>query len=153
MNENICKDKIKFKVESIGGEVTFLDTQINVMKDERNEEQDSYILVSRMYSKETDTYRYLASNSCHPDHVSENIPTNVVHRCRTNCSDKIKDDSLLKDSLVTYKAYLLKSGYPEENIDKKFIKFLLKAIKERIFYKTRESKKVICKKIPTRHRI
>ena len=73
MNENICKDKIKFKVESMGDEVTFIDTQINVMKDERNEEQDSYILVPRMYSKETDTHRYIAPDSCHPDHVSKNV--------------------------------------------------------------------------------
>ena len=62
------------------------------MKDE-NEEQDSYILVPRTYSKETDTHLYLAPNSCHPDHVSKNIPTTVVHRCRTNCSDKVKYDS------------------------------------------------------------
>ena len=79
MNENICKYKIKFKVESMGDEVTFIDTQINVMKDERNEEQDSYILVPRMYSKETDTHQYLEPNSCHPDHVSKNIPTTAVH--------------------------------------------------------------------------
>ena len=118
MNENICKDKIKFKVESMGNEVTFLDTQINAMKDERNEEHDSYILVPRIYSKETDTHLYIAPNSFHPDHVSKNIPTTVVHRCRTNCSDKVKDDSIFKNSLVTYKAYLLRSGYLEENIDK-----------------------------------
>ena len=109
----------------MGDEVTFLDTQINVMKDERNEEQESYILVPRMYSKETYTHQYLATNSCHPDHVSKNITTNVVHRCRMNCLDKVKDDSLFKDSLVTYKAYLFKSGYLQENIDKKFIKFAL----------------------------
>ena len=85
LNENICKDKIIFKVDSMGDEVTFLDTQINVMQDERNEEQESYILVPRMYSKETDTHQYPAPNSCHPDHASKNIPTTVVHRCRMNC--------------------------------------------------------------------
>ena len=140
MNENICKDKITFKVESMGGEVTFLDTQINVMKDERNEEQESYILVPRMYSKETDTHQYLTPNSCHPDHVSKNIPTTVVHRCRMNCSDKVKDDSLFKDSLVTYKAYLLKSGYPEENIDKKFIEFALSNKRKNILQNKRKQK-------------
>ena len=41
----------------MGDEVIFLDTQINVMKDERNEEQDSYILVPRIYSKEPDTHQ------------------------------------------------------------------------------------------------
>ena len=131
MNENICKDKIKFKVESMGDDV---------MKDERNEEQDSYILVPRMYSKATDIHQYLAPNSCHPDHVSKNIPTTVVHRCRTNCSDKVKDDSLFKDSLVRYKAYLLKSGYPEENIDKKFIKFALSNKRKNILQNKRKEK-------------
>ena len=63
--------KLNFKVESMGDEVFFLDTQIKVMKDERNEERDSYILVPRMYSKETDTHLYLAKTSCHPDHVSK----------------------------------------------------------------------------------
>ena len=28
MNENISKDRIKFKIESMGDEVTFLDTQV-----------------------------------------------------------------------------------------------------------------------------
>ena len=51
--------------------------------------------------KKENTHRYLAPNSCHSDRVNKNIPTTVVHRCRTNCSDKVKDDSLFKDSLVT----------------------------------------------------
>ena len=122
-------------------EVTFLDTQINVMNDDRNEQQDSYILVPRMYSKETDAHQYLAPNSLNPDHVSNNMPTTVVHRCKTNCSDKVKDDSLFKDSsLVTYKAYLLKSGYPEKNIDKKFIKFALSNERKNILQNKRKQK-------------
>ena len=123
----------------MGDEVTFFDTQINITKDERNKEQDSYILVARMCSKDTDTHWYLTPNSCYPDHVSKNIPTTVVHRCRTNCSDKVKDDSLFKDSLVTYKAYLLKSGYPEENIDKKIIKFALSNKRKNILQNKRKS--------------
>ena len=74
-----------------------------------------------MYSKDTDTHQYLSPKSCHPDHIAENMPTTVVHRCRTNCSDKVKDDSIFKETLVEYKTYLLKSGYSEENINKKFI--------------------------------
>ena len=59
----------------------------------------------------------------------KNIPAAVVHRCRTNCSDKIEDDGIFKETLVEYKAYLLKSGNPEENINKKFIDFAIKKIK------------------------
>ena len=79
-----------------------------------------------MYSKGTDTRQYLSPKSCHPNYIAENIPTTVVHRCQTNCSDKIEDDSVFKETLVEYKAYLLKSGYPEENINKKFIEFAIK---------------------------
>ena len=119
------------------------------MKDERNEEQESYILVPRMYSKETDTHQYLAPNSCHPDHVSKNMhpdrvskicTTVVVHLCRMNCLEKVKDDSLFKDSLVMYKAYLLKLGYPEECIDKKFIKFALSNKRNNIIQNKRKQK-------------
>ena len=54
-----------------------------------------------------------------------------------NCSDKVKDYSLFKDSLVTYKAYLLKSGYPEE----KFIKFALSNKRKNILQNKRKQKK------------
>ena len=94
-----------------------------------------------MYPKETNTHRYLAPNSGHPDHVSKNIPTTVVHRCRMNCSDKVKDYSLFKDSLVTYKAYLLKSGHPDENTDQKFIKFALSNKSKNILQNKRKQKK------------
>ena len=73
-----------------------------------------------------DTQQHLSPKLCHPDHIAENIPTTVVHRCRTDCSDKVEDDSIFKETLVEYKAYLLKSGYPEENINKKSIDFAIK---------------------------
>ena len=85
-----------------------------------------------MYSKDTDTYQYLSPKSCHPDHIAENIPTTVVHRCRTNCSDKVEDDGIFKETLGECKAYLLKSGYPEENNNKKFIDFAMKKKRSKI---------------------
>ena len=114
MNENIRKDRIKFKIESMGDEVTFLDTQVNFMKDENSELVDNYIIVPRMFSKKTDTHQNLSPNSCHPNHITKSIPITVAHRCRTNCSDRVKDDKLFKDALIQYKAYLLKSGYLEK---------------------------------------
>ena len=71
-----------------------------------------------MYSKDTDTHQYLSPKSCNPDLIAENIPTTVVHRCRKNCSDKVEDDSIFKQTLVEYKGYLLQSGYPEETSTK-----------------------------------
>ena len=55
-----------------------------------------------------------------------------MHRCPTKCSDKVEDDSIFKETLVEYKASLLKSGYPEENINKKFIDFAIKKKRSKI---------------------
>ena len=79
INENISKDRIKFKVESVGDEVIFLDSQVNFMKIENNELEDNYILVPRMFSKETDTHQYPSRNSCHPNHIAKSIPITVAH--------------------------------------------------------------------------
>ena len=129
MNENIEKDKIKFSIECIGEEVKFLDTKVNVVNISKESEEKQFLLVPSVYSKDTDTHQNLSPKSCHPDHIAKNIPATVVRRCRTNCSDKIEDDSIFKETLVEYKAYLLKSGNPKENISKKFIDFAIKKIK------------------------
>ena len=74
----------------------------------------------------TDTHQYLSPNSCHPKHVTNNIPTTVVTKCRMNCSDRIENDKLFKGTLIHYKAYLIKSGYKEADINKTFINFAIK---------------------------
>ena len=43
-----------------------------------------------------------------------------------NCSDRIENDKLFKDTLIHYKAYLMKSGYKEADINKKNINFVIK---------------------------
>ena len=43
-----------------------------------------------------------------------------------NCSDNCKDDKKFKETLIEYKAYLMKSGYKEVHIDRKFIPFAVK---------------------------
>ena len=120
MNSNIYQNKIKFNIESIGEEIIFLDTKVKVVEVQKEGEQ-RFILAPSMYSKDTDTHQYLSPESCHPIHIMKNIPTTVANRCRTNCSDKVEDDNIFKETLVEYKAYLLKSGYNEQNINEKFI--------------------------------
>ena len=110
MNENIYKDKIVFKTESIGEEINSLDTK-TVDKDHKAGDEDRFLLIPSMYSKKTDTHQYLSPKSCHPKHIAENIPVMVANGCRTNCSNNIRDDLLFKDALIQYKAFLLKSGY------------------------------------------
>ena len=118
MNDNICKDRIKFKIEEMGPDVKFLDTRLRMIKDERYVDEDKYIIAPSMYSKDTDTHQYLSPKSCHPVHITKNIPTTVAYRCRANCSDKIKNDVMFKEALIEYNAYLIKSGHDEKNADK-----------------------------------
>lgn len=126
MNQNISKDKIKFNIESIGEQVTFLDTKVNVVEVGDETVEKRFLLIPSMYSKDTDTHQYLSPTSCHPEHISRNIPITVVNRCRVNCSDRIKDDKIFKDTLIEYKAYLVKSGYNEEHVNKTFINYAIK---------------------------
>ena len=114
MNDNICEDRIKFKIEEMGSDVKFLDTRLRMIKDERYVDQNKYIIAPSMYSKDTDTRQYLSPKSCHPIHITKNIPTTVAYRCRTNCSDKIKNDIMFKEALIECKAYLIKSEYDEK---------------------------------------
>ena len=56
MKDNICKDRIKFKIEEMGLDVKFLDTQLRMIKDERYINEDKYIIAPSMYSKDIDTH-------------------------------------------------------------------------------------------------
>ena len=100
MNNNICKDQIKFKIEEMGPDVKFLVTRLRIIKDERYADEEKYIIAPSMYSKDTDTHQYLSPKSCHPVHITKNIPTTVAYRCRENCSDKIKNDIMFKKALI-----------------------------------------------------
>ena len=72
-----------------------------MIKDERYVDEDKYIIAPSMYSKDTDTHQYLLPKSCHPVHITKNIPTTVAYRCRANCSDKIKNDVMFKKPLLS----------------------------------------------------
>ena len=60
MNKNIYKDKIVFKTESIGEEIKFSDTIVNVVKDYKADDEDRSLLIPTMYSK-----RRKHTSACH----------------------------------------------------------------------------------------
>ena len=118
MNENIYKDKIKFSAEYNDKTIAFLDTEVTVQEAVINNKRGLY-LIPQMYSKDTDTHQYFNPSSCHSPHITKNLPTSVINRIRRNCSDRIDDDKIFKDTMIDYKAYLMKSGYEEELVDEK----------------------------------
>ena len=97
-------------------------------------------LIPQMYSKSTDTHQYLHPSSCHSPHITKNLPTSVVSRIRRNCSDRVENDEIFKNTIVQYKSYLLKSGYDEELIDKRFINCAVR-VKRKDLLKKRKQKR------------
>ena len=140
MDQNIYEGKIKFEMKCDDKELEFLDTKITLAtgKDESN--PDKVYLIPKMYSKSTDTHQYLHPTSCHPAHIAKNLPTSVVHRIRRNCSDNVKNDQLFKDTLVEYKSYLMKSGYEEEHINSKFVRFAARKNRKDLLKPSKNSK-------------
>ena len=67
----------------------FLDTKMNVVKDNKADNEDRFLLIPSMYPKKTNTHQHLSHKSCHPKHIAENIPVIVADRCKTNCSDSV----------------------------------------------------------------
>ena len=61
-----------------------------------------------------------------------------------NCSDSVKDDQSFKDASIQYKAFLLKSGYDEDLIDKKFINYEIRNKRKNILkiYHERKGRKI-----------
>ena len=91
------------------------------------------ILLLQVYIQKIQTHTSVFHlNPCHPVHIAKNIPTTVAYRCRANCSDKIKNDVMFKEALIEYKAYVIKSGYDEKNVDKKLLNFTVRYKKKDI---------------------
>ena len=116
MNDNIVKNKIKFTMECSQNEMVFLDTKI--IATPISEKQ--VVITTDIYSKKTDTHQYLNPNSCHPKSQIMSIPIRVADRIRRNCSDNVINDSTYRERLIEYKAYLMKSGHSEKDIDNAF---------------------------------
>ena len=75
-----------------------------------------------MYSKKSNTHHYISRNSCHPKNQTKSRYIGVADRLRRNCPYNIINDITHKKTLIEYKAYLVKSGHSEKDIDKAFSK-------------------------------
>ena len=109
MNNNVYKNKIKFTAEYDEQKMIFLDTEVT-MREATIDGKQGFYLIPQMYSKSTDTHQYLHPSSCHSPHITKNLPTSVVSRIRRNCSDRVENDEIFKNTMVQYKSYLLKSA-------------------------------------------
>ena len=81
---NSVHPTIKFTVSSSTVEIPFLDVLVRL--------EDGF-LVSDLYTKPTDSHAYLHHRSCHPKHVSKNIPYSQFLRLRRLCTNISDFDS------------------------------------------------------------
>ncbi|KAL8603505.1 hypothetical protein ACOMHN_038646 [Nucella lapillus] len=75
---NSFHNSIKFTINIEESSISFLDIRISI---------NSGYLQSDVFTKPTDTHAYLHRTSCHPRHVTENIPSAQFTRLRRLCSD------------------------------------------------------------------
>ena len=83
--------------------LAFLDTSTSIV--------DNKIVVD-LYKKPTDRCQYLLTSSCHPPHITENIPFSLAYRIVRICTNQTTRDRRLKelkDLLISrsYKAKLI----------------------------------------------
>ena len=97
---------IQFTSESSNKEIPFLDILIK---------KEGTIIETDIYYKSTDSKQYLLFNSCHPKHVTTNVPYNLAKRiCRITSKEETKEKRLeelsqfLTDRL--YPSNLIKNG-------------------------------------------
>ena len=116
LNANIYPGKIKFECKTSRTELEFLDV---TMKAVANKNDPAKVdIATDMYSKPTDTHQYLSPQSSHWPSICQNIPLTVITRIRKNCSH----DEIFEKRVIEYKAYLLQSGYKNDDIDQQFVK-------------------------------
>ena len=84
--------------------IAFLDTQVSI---------EDGKLVTDLYRKPTDRCQYLLPSSCHPSHISKNIPYNLCHRLLQICS---KPENL-NTRLEELKQFLLSREYRKKSIE------------------------------------
>ena len=76
LNENVLPGKIVLEMENSREKLSFLDVNIGL--------REGY-LITKIYSKTTDSHEYLNPKSCHPPSVANNNPLGVALRVRRNC--------------------------------------------------------------------
>ncbi|XP_033729648.1 uncharacterized protein LOC117318802 [Pecten maximus] len=96
---------IKFTADISDEKNTFLDTCSTLVNGE---------IHTDLYSKPTDTHRYLRPSSCHPPHTTRSIPYSQILRIRRIVSD----DDDFRRRCVELRSHLLNRGYGAALIDR-----------------------------------
>ena len=99
VHANSLHPTIKFTSEHSTSQVPFLDVLVKLTPDNT--------LETDLYTKPTDKHMYLQPSSCHPNHITKNIPYSLSLRLRRICSD----DETLKHRTYELKSQLKNRGY------------------------------------------
>ena len=97
--------------------IPFLDTRVSIYGGK---------LVTDLYRKPSDRCQYLLPSSCHPSHISKNIPYNLCYRLLRICSHR----ETLKIRLEELKVLLVQRSYRINTIEDAIRKVLLTSREE-----------------------
>lgn len=101
---NTLHPTIKFTWTYSREKVNFLDVQVEIVNN---------VIETDLYKKPTDRCQYLLPSSCHPDHVTRNIPYSLAYRLVKICSTPDK----LNQRLHVLKDLMLSRDYRPKSID------------------------------------
>ena len=110
INSHHSHIKFTANYDSVNKTVPFLDMQVSI--DEKG------FIQTDLYKKDTAKCQYLLPSSCHPSHVTRNIPYSLGYRLLRICS--IPED--FNKRLVELKEDLISRGYKSKIIDEAFQK-------------------------------
>ena len=92
-----------------------------------------------LYSKPTDKHQYILPWSCHPPHVTKNIPYSLALRVRRICSD----DKTFELRTSQLSDHLTKRGYRQNNISSAIEKVKHKSRSDLLSHKEKDSREVL----------
>ena len=112
---NIQNPHIKFTAEynKETRNIPFLDTEVSI--------NDEGFIVTDLYKKSTAKRQYLLPSSCHPGHISRNIPYSLAYRLLRICSDH----QVFLKRLEELRQDLLARQYPAKIVHQAFEKVKL----------------------------
>ena len=127
---NNLDPNINFTIDQSDTKVSFLNLLIY---------KDSNRILTDIYYKDTDTHDYLPFKSCHPRHVTTNIPGNLARMICTIVDDPVRRANRLQELFT----WLSNSEYPHNVINEKF-NYILSLDRDSLRQKTvKEEKKSI----------
>ena len=111
--------------------IAFLDTKVSISGGN---------FVTDLFKKPTDRCQYLLPSSCHPSHITKNIPYNLCHRLLRICSNR----ETLKQRLNELKELLLSREYRKNVVEDAIKKVLEMSREEALKEKTKiENKRTL----------